>query len=226
MAEKAQTKSSITPFVALIALMVYSVFIACPWHLYVPMLLPLFYLMVLYRFYLWKVLKTLFFLNTLVALIVLTLVIQHDYTMAVLIFCRSNIILLFSLLLFCDKDEFSVAMAMHDLNMPPKLVSVFFFTTKSIFLLKYEVIHFKKTLVARGFELKTNLISYRILAGCVGILVIKAIERAYHLQQAMIIRNFNGRIYTLHPSHRLQKVDILLIFSILLAILWQQGRFI
>ncbi len=216
-------KNYISPFAALISLVVYSVFIAFCKHLYLSMVPPLIFLVVIYRTYLFSVFKKLLLLNALVLLVVITLVLQHEYAIASLIFLRSNLILLFGLLLFCDKDEFSIALGMHELKMPKRFVSIVFFTTKSIFLLKREWVQFKKTLLARGFQFKTNALSYHVLAGGVGILVIKAIQRASALQKAMIIRHFNGTIYTLNPSHRLSVLDSVLWILVAFSILIKQG---
>lgn len=213
----------IAPATALVLVFLYSVVISLQSHIYLPMLLPPFALAFFHRHALKSILKKLLFLNVLIVLIVVTLVWQHQYAMACLIFVRSNLILLFGLLLFYDKDEFSIAIGVHQLRLPSKLSSMLFFTAKSIFLLKHEFEVFKKTLHIRGFQAKTNLFSYKTLAGLIGILVIKAIERASYLQKAMLLRHFSGTIYTLKSHPLFGMMDFFWILFTCLSLLWRQG---
>lgn len=170
-----------------------------------------------------NVLKKLFFLNALVGIVVLSLLFQHAYDMAFLLFLRSNLILAFVLLLFCDKDAFSIAIAMNHLKVPQKLSTMIFFTTKSIFLIRYEFDRFKQTLNARGFTPKTNFLSYQTLGGFVGILIIKAIERASFLQKAMALRGFCGNVYTLEEHLSWHLRDYVLLGVTIISCLWRQG---
>lgn len=227
MVQKTTTSQTfITPQAALIALLVYSTLIAISTHLYVPMLLPIIFLGFIYKTQWKNILKKLLFINTLVLIVVVTLLLQSEYALAQLMFCRSNLILLAVLLLFCDKDEFSIAIAMNGLHFPAKLTSMMFFTAKSIFLIKHEFERFKNTLKIRGFALKTNLLSYQTLAGFVGILVIKALERSQALQKAMHLRGFCGKVYSLEAHHPFTLYDAILCASVLCACIIQKGMFL
>ncbi len=223
MVQKTLTPLLITSAPALILLCVYSVSIALQSHVYLPMFFPLLFGIWLSRYALKPILKKLFFLNTLIAIIVITLLLQHEYTMALLMLVRSNLILLFGLLLFHDKDEFSIAIGMQQLGLPSKLTSMLFFTAKSIFLLKREFEYFRKTLYVRGFIAKTNLLSYKTLAGFIGILVIKAIARASYLQKAMLLRRFSGNVNTLAHRIPFSRWDVFLFIFTCLSLLWRQG---
>ena len=213
----------IIPSVALISVALFGVSVALKQHLSFFLLLPLIYAGWVYRIH-WKaVVKKLLFLNTLVAIVAVTLVLQHEYALAWLMVARANLILTFALLLFSDKDEFSVAIAMHELHFPAKLTSLLFFTAKSIFLIRHEFVRFKNTLRVRGFHPKTNLLTYQTLAGFVGILVIKAIERSYALQKAMTLRGFNGHMYSLTSTLTWGRCDTMLLVILFIALLGHQG---
>ena len=112
---------------------------------------------------------------------------------------------------------------MHRLKFPAKLTTMIFFTAKSIFLIKHEFDRFKHTLHVRGFEPKTNLLSYQTVAGFVGILVIKAIERAAFLQKAMQLRGFCGQVYSLETTPPFGTYDLILSLITLISLLWHQG---
>jgi cobalt/nickel transport system permease protein len=170
-----------------------------------------------------EVLKKLLFLNIFVVIIVISLLIQDDFKTALLIFMRSNLILLTVLLLFYQKNEFDIALALQKLRFSRKLVSIVFFTAKSIFLIKREFVLFKKTLHVRGFKPKTDLLSYKIMAGFVGILIIKAYERAKYIQKSMLLRGFKGEIYTLANHQVFNSCDIALCLITFISLVLRWG---
>ena len=224
--DKTQTSSHITPSTALILALLYSTSIALQEHLYSTMFIPLLLLSWIQKESLWLIAKRLFFLNAFIAIVVLSIIWQKDYDLALLVFLRSNAILLFILMLFQGKDEFAIAIAMQRLHLPHKLTSIFFFTAKSIFLIKREFSLFKNTLYVRGFIPKTNLLTYKTMAGFVGILFIKALERSVQLQKAMQLRGYCGEVYTLKKYQAITTYDIMLICITILSLLWRQGALV
>ena len=221
--DQTQTQTHIAPVTALLLALLYSSCVALEQHLFLPLLLPLLFLGWLHKKSLWTLFKRLFFLNALIAIVVFSMVWQKNYDLALLVLLRSNFILLFVLMVFQGKDEFAIAIAMQKLHLPHQLTSIFFFTAKSIFLIKREFSLFKNTLHVRGFTPKTNLLTYKTMAGFVGILVIKALERSLWLQKAMKLRGFCGEVYTLAEHKSFNTYDLVLIFLTILALLWRQG---
>jgi cobalt/nickel transport system permease protein len=224
--DQTQTQPRIAPTTALLLALLYSSSVALQEHLYLPILLPLLLLGWLHKASLFLILKRLFFLNTLIGIVVASMLWQENYELALLVFLRSNFILLFVLMIFQGKDEFSIAIAMQRLHLPHKLTSIFFFTAKSIFLIKREFTLFKNTLHVRGFIPKTNLLTYKTMAGFVGILFIKALERSLWLQKAMHLRGFCGEVYTLEAHQDFSAYDTLLAFITILSLVWRQGALI
>lgn len=221
-----KTSISITPSIALFLALSYSGIVAFQTHLFFPMLFPLIYMIFIAKNHLLFLLKRLAWLNTFILLVVFTLILQQNTSLALLIFLRSNLILAFMLLLFYDKDEFAISLGMKQLRLSNKLTTLVFFTAKSIFLIKREFELFKKTLYTRGFSPKTDLLTYKTLAGFVGILLIKALERSTHLQKAMLLRSFRGEVYTLNTPNSLSRHDILLCVITFLSLILQVGMFI
>ncbi|MDR1977021.1 MAG: energy-coupling factor transporter transmembrane protein EcfT [Campylobacteraceae bacterium] len=217
---------SISSFVALAVIFVYSFAVALQQHIYVFMFLPILFLIFMNYRALKAALWRLLFLNIFVAIVVATLLLQGDYDTALLIFLRSNLILLMMLLLFYQKNEFDIALALHRLRAPHKLSSIVFFTAKSIFLIKREFALFKKALYIRGFKPKTDLLSYKITAGFVGTLIIRAYERAKGLQKSMMIRGFKGEVYTLSAHEVMSRYDIALCFITAISLVARFGAIV
>ena len=213
----------ITPCVALLLALVYGCTIALQMHMYVSMSLILFFLAWLKRRFLLIIFKRLVMLNTLIVFIALTLYWQHQEHLAGLMLLRSNLMLLCILLLFHGCNEFTIAIAMQRLALPHKITTLFFFTSKSIFLIRHELVLFKNTLRIRGFTPKTDLLSYKTLAGFIGTLVIKALERSVALQKAMLLRGFQGEIYTLSRRQSLSSNDAIATLLTLISLFWHQG---
>lgn len=205
---------TITSAAALLAAFMYAVFTALQTHIFIALFLPPLFLACIKFDFVEDALKKLLFLNLFVAIVVVSLLIAGDYERALLIFARSNLILFFVLLLFCGKSEFDIAMAMRDIKCPPKFVSIVFFTAKSIFLLRREFYLFRRALHVRGFTPKTNFLSYKTLAGFVGVLFIRTWERSDALKNSMFLRGFEGEIYTLSTRKVFGYYDLALILVI------------
>ena len=208
------------PAVALVLVVVYGGGVALMQSLSLAMVLPLMWLGVYQRHALGRVLKTLVLVNVLVAVLVIALVLQGAHDMALLVAVRSNCMVAFVLLCFDQKDANALACGMQQLRLPDVLVSMVFFTAKFIELLRRECVQFKNTAKVRGFVPKTTLLTYRTVAGFVGMLIIKAFERARQLQYTMKVRQFQGRIYTLEatPCPRLGEWGLLGVSGISLVL--------
>jgi cobalt/nickel transport system permease protein len=209
---------NITPAAALAAAFIYAVFAATQTHISLPLFLPLVFLACIKFHFLKNALKKLLVLNLFVIIVVLSLVLMRNYEGALLIFVRSNLILFFVLLLFCEKNEFDIALAFKSLKCPVKLASIIFFTAKTIFLIRREFYLFRRTLYIRGFTPKTDMLSYRTIAGFVGVLFIKTWERADALKNSMFLRGFSGEVYTLSKRQTLNYYDLALILTVFISI--------
>ncbi|MDR1461033.1 MAG: energy-coupling factor transporter transmembrane protein EcfT [Campylobacteraceae bacterium] len=214
---------SISPTTSLLVVFFYSFTVALQEHIYIFMFLPVLFLIFVDFCALKEAFQKLLFLNIFVIIIVISLLMQGDFKSALLIFVRSNLILLATLLLFYQKNEFDIALALQRLRFSHKLVSIVFFTARSIFLIKREFTLFKKTLYIRGFKPKTDFLSYKIMAGFVGILIIKAYERAKYLQKSMFLRGFKGEIYALSKRQVFSRCDIVLCLITLISLTCRWG---
>jgi cobalt/nickel transport system permease protein len=88
----------------------------------------------------------------------------------------------------------------HTLNrlyLPDKMVHMLLITYRYLFVIEQEYQRLVRAMKIRNFHPKTNLHSYRTYAYLVGMLFVRASERARRVHSAMICRGFNGRFISL-----------------------------
>ena len=76
-------------------------------------------------------------------IVILSILFVQDYDLALLVFLRSNAILILMLCLFGEKDFFEVSLGLQELRLPRFFVSLVFFSSKFIYLFKKELNKFK-----------------------------------------------------------------------------------
>lgn len=109
-----------------------------------------------------------------------------------------------------------VIRALDKLKVPNKLVQVFMFAYRYIFVLADEFERMLTSLESRGFEMKTNLRSMKTLGKGVGMLFVKSWERAERVYSAMVSRGYSGYLKTL-SKFEMSKRDLLKAFSIIMV---------
>jgi cobalt/nickel transport system permease protein len=87
--------------------------------------------------------------------------------------------------------------AMHELRVPEKLVQLFFFTYRYIHVIHREYIRLLGAMKVRGFQPGTNIHTYKTYAYLVGMLLVRSVDRAERVRNAMVCRGFTGRLYSL-----------------------------
>lgn len=83
------------------------------------------------------------------------------------------------------------------LGLPDKMVHLILITYRYIFVLEQEYQRLLRAMKIRNFHPKTNLHCYRTYAYLVGMLFVRASERARRVHNAMICRGFCGRFISL-----------------------------
>jgi cobalt/nickel transport system permease protein len=83
------------------------------------------------------------------------------------------------------------------------MVHMILITYRYLFVIEQEYQRLVRAMKIRNFQPRTNLHSYRTYAYLVGMLFVRASERARRVHSAMICRGFNGRFVSLRafPSH-------------------------
>lgn len=201
----------------LIATTIYSFGLSFFHEIYLSMFLPSILLMILQKDAILSTFKKLALLNIFIIIVSASALISKEYELALLIFLRSNALLLFMLLIFYKKNLFDIAASMQKLKVPDKLTSIFFFVAKFIIIIKQEYAITKDVMKTRNFKAKSNLFSYKIYANVIGMMIVKCFDRADKLKSAMILRNFQGKIYQ-SKEDKFSKTDFLIFCVIIFSL--------
>ncbi len=160
-----------------------------------------------------KVAKRLFFVNGFILLfwIILPLTYGGEKTplwgpfavsktgilMAAVITLKSNAILIALIALISTMSFATLGHTLNRLKIPDKLVYLLLLTYRYIFVIEQEYGKVMRAIKIRGFTPRTSLHTYKTYAYVIGMLFIRAAERAERVYQAMRCRGFDGRFYTL-----------------------------
>ncbi|MGB3458170.1 MAG: cobalt ECF transporter T component CbiQ [Halobacteriota archaeon] len=87
--------------------------------------------------------------------------------------------------------------ALGELKMPNMLVQMFMFTYRYIFVFVVEFQRTWRAMVARGFQLKTNLYALKTIGRALGTLFVRSYERGDRVYQALRARGYTVKPKTL-----------------------------
>jgi cobalt/nickel transport system permease protein len=110
---------------------------------------------------------------------------------------KSNAIVLAFMALVATMPFATAGHALHRMRVPDKIVHLLLMTYRYIFVLEQEYLRLGRAAAIRGFRPGTNLHTYRTYAYLVGMLFVKAVDRAERVRAAMLCRGFKGRFYSL-----------------------------
>ncbi len=110
---------------------------------------------------------------------------------------KSNAILLILIALVATMTTATLGHVLNALRLPDKFVHLLLMTYRYIFVLEQESQRLIRAAKIRGFKPGTSIHAYKTYAYLVGMLFVKASERATRVYQAMKCRGFNGRFYCL-----------------------------
>ncbi|MEA1906453.1 MAG: cobalt ECF transporter T component CbiQ [Euryarchaeota archaeon] len=91
--------------------------------------------------------------------------------------------------------------ALEGLHLPNKLVQMFAFTYRYIFVLDDEFMRTDRALAARGFKKRGNMYTLTTVSKAIAMLFVKSYERADRVFYAMRSKGYTGTIATLHEFH-------------------------
>jgi cobalt/nickel transport system permease protein len=87
--------------------------------------------------------------------------------------------------------------ALHRMHFPDKLVFLLLITYRYLFVIGEEYSRLRTAMSIRCFRPATNLHSFKTIAYLIGMLFVRASLRAERVSQAMRLRGFKGRYYSL-----------------------------
>lgn len=203
--------------VLLICAFVYSIFISFN-QVEIFFLIPIVFLMICEYKKVLKILRKLLFLNLFIVMIFAVLALQGNMEEAINIYIRTNMIILFNLLLFSHSNGFDIVRALNELRFPPQFVSSVYFTLKMIQTLNEEFTRMKYTLRARGFQSRTSMFAYETYGNLFGHIFVASIRKSNALRDSFLLRGFHGRIYLINNS-KLGIYDLVLLLVVNLIVL-------
>ena len=122
---------------------------------------------------------------------------REGVQLAAQITLKSNAIVLAFMALVATMSLATAGHALHRLRVPDKIVHLFLMTYRYIFVLEQEYHRLVRAASIRGFRPGTNLHTYRTYAYLVGMLFVRAVERAERVRWAMLCRGFKHKFYCL-----------------------------
>jgi cobalt/nickel transport system permease protein len=153
-----------------------------------------------------KIFKKLILLNIFIIFLVLFVSFQ-DLQMAIELFLRTNLILLFNITIFYKSKGYDIVRGFNTLKVSSKFISIFYFTISLIEYLFIEFKNIKNSLKARGFNAKTSMFVYETFGNIFAMMFIKAIKKSEDMRLSMIARGFNSQIFLLE-TNEISKKDI------------------
>jgi cobalt/nickel transport system permease protein len=131
----------------------------------------------------------------------------QDLQMAIELFLRTNLILLFNITIFYKSKGYDIVRGFNTLKVSSKFISIFYFTISLIEYLFIEFKNIKNSLNARGFNAKTSMFVYETFGNIFAMMFIKAIKKSEDMRLSMIARGFNSQIFLLE-TNEISKKDI------------------
>lgn len=111
--------------------------------------------------------------------------------LAALITLKTNAITLYFAGLAANMGPVGVARGLDGLGAPASLVRVLLFTQRYLDLLRQEYLRLAQAAKARGFSPAFNLHTYRTRANMLGMVLVRALDRAERVLKAMQCRGFD-----------------------------------
>jgi cobalt/nickel transport system permease protein len=122
---------------------------------------------------------------------------REGIELAAQITLKSNAIVLAFMALVATMPIATAGHALHRLRVPDKIVHLMLMTYRYLFVLEQEYQRLARAAGMRGFRPGTNLHTYRTYAFLVGMLLVRAVDRAERVRWAMLCRGFQRKFHSL-----------------------------
>lgn len=129
--------------------------------------------------------------------------------LALLISLKSCSILVLFMTLIGRASFTALAEALRRLRLSPKLCWLLLFSYRYLSDIRQEYLRLHRAAMLRGFEPKTSLRTYQVYANMLGMTLVRTWLRARKINQAMLLRGFHGRLYSLDPAPVFHSGDLM-----------------
>lgn len=143
---------------------------------------------------------------------------------ALVIILRGNAVVLTVLVLIGTLEPVTLGHAMARLGVPKKLVNLLLMTIRYISVLFAEYTRLRTAMTARGFKPQANLHTWRSYGWLIGMLLVRSMDRAQRVRDAMRCRGFNGHFHLLSHQHWKIQDSLFLIAAAIIGsipLIWQ-----
>ena len=181
--------------IMLLCFAIYSFGVALSPNIYFLFFLPVLVLLGLNLAKFKEIFTKLFYLNFFIVILVLGVIFEGNFRLSLLIFLRSNLIILFGISLFINSQTNDIAQGFYNLKFGKKISTLIYFCLNFINSLKLEFARLKKVLAVRGFIPQTTIFTYKIYANLIALLFLFALKKAEDLRKTMVVRGFDGVFY-------------------------------
>lgn len=112
---------------------------------------------------------------------------------AALIACKvsSSVLLLTTLLGTVEPAR--LAAALRGLHVPERVCRLFALTVRYVWLIRDEARRLRDAMRARGFRPQSNRHTWRSYGNLIGMLLVRSLDRAQRIEEAMLCRGYSGR---------------------------------
>lgn len=107
---------------------------------------------------------------------------------------KVNVCVLTVFVLIGSVDPVRISQAAESLGAPPKLASLFLFTVRYVSALRGETTRLVEAMRIRAFRPRSNAHSWRTYGNLAGMMLVRSLERARRVDEAMRCRGFTGRM--------------------------------
>jgi cobalt/nickel transport system permease protein len=152
-----------------------------------------------FTIFLWLTLPLSYPGTTLVNLGPLT-VSAEGITLATLITIKTNAIIVLCIALLATSTIADIGHSLGKLRFPPKLCLLLLFSYRYIFVIHQEFQRLTRAAQLRCFQPGTNMHTYRTYGYLFGMTLLKSWHRGERVSQAMMLRGFDGRFYSLNET--------------------------
>lgn len=122
---------------------------------------------------------------------------RQGVMLAMVLTLKCNVILLLLVTLVSTMSFVTLGHALQAMRLPARFVALFVLTYRYIFVIEQEYEKIMRAVKIRGFVPGTTLRAYKVYAYIVGMLFVRATERAERVYFAMCCRGYTGRFYSL-----------------------------
>ena len=112
---------------------------------------------------------------------------------AALIGCKVSASVLLLMIFLGTIEPIRLGAALYALKLPESLVRLFVMTVRYVSVIRMEAARLRTAMKARAFQPGTNRHTYTSYGNLIGMLLVRSLDRAHRVENAMLCRGYNGR---------------------------------